>query len=124
MYKIFIIITAIVLIVFVWSCNKKKKYIGGPYYFTGIVHYEIPFKPINEISYDQLNNVSAYNEAYYDKNGHIVDFKKYSNGKIEFEDRYVYDEKGKIKMREMFKSNGEKSVQYFDEKGNIIPDKN
>jgi antitoxin component YwqK of YwqJK toxin-antitoxin module len=103
------------------SCHAEQpKYSGGPYYFTGWKNYKIPFEPVGQIPFEKAKQLTAYYEAYFDKNGNIVSFKKYINGKIEWSDAYSYDKSGTILNRILTRNDGTVIKQYFDEKGRII----
>jgi hypothetical protein len=111
------------LLPFIACIGQEKKYIGGPYYFESFANYKIPFRPTNELTPDAARTHDAYYIAYFNSDGKIVSFTKYLYGKMEFEDKYFYRGDGKIERRELSRSNGETTVQYFDEKGKLIPEK-
>jgi hypothetical protein len=111
------------LLPFIACIGQDKKYIGGPYYFESFSNYVIPFRPTKEVTPDAAKAHDAYYIGYYNNDGKIVSFAKYLYGKLEFEDKYFYGGDGRIERRELSKSNGETTIQYFDGKGKLILEK-
>lgn len=103
------------------SCKAEGKYrAGGPYYYESFANYEIPFRPIGELTSEEAKVRDSYYIAYFDNDGKIVSFTKYLYGKFEFSDKYIYRSNGVLERREMTKSTGDIEIQYFDKKGKII----
>lgn len=108
----------------IFSCNAKEKYRPGmPYYFESFANYGIPFRPIKEISKDEIGKRESYYVAVFNEEGQIISFSKYLNGNLEFIDNYIYDANGVLDRRELIKSTGEKIIQFFDKGGRIIQSK-
>lgn len=106
------------------NCKMEKKvYKGGPYYFSSWKNYKIPFEPVGEISIEEASKLDCYYEAYFDKTGKLIFFKKICNGNLEWNDEYFYSN-GKLYKRIMKMKNGKIIIQYFDKKGKIIKENN
>jgi len=95
---------------------------GGPYFYRYCNKYYLPFRPLDEITYDQMLQIQeqsgSYYVAYFDKEGRITKLIYHDNGKFEFEDRYYYQDN--IIRRELNRSNGENSFGIIDKKGHYI----
>ena len=103
------------------SCKAQEHFRpGGPYYYESFANYEIPFRPIGELSADEAKLRDAYYVAYFNNNSKIVTFTKYLKGEIVFSDKYIYSRSSFLEQRELTKSTGEIVIQYFDKKGKII----
>ncbi len=105
------------------SCNQKSKKVGGPYYYESFASYQVPFKPIREISLASAKSREkeyAYIEAYFDTNGSIVKFTKYYLGKVDFSVSYTNRPDGSVESAKFVKSDGEIELQQFDSKGELI----
>ncbi len=114
-------VTISLLLVLSTSCNaQEKKHQGGPYYYESFANYEIPFRPIGELTSEQAKSRDSYYIAYFNDNGAIVSFEKYLHGKSEFSDRYIYKADGVLERRELTKASGEITTQYFDKNGKMI----
>ncbi|MBP7087716.1 MAG: hypothetical protein KBB01_00310 [Candidatus Omnitrophica bacterium] len=120
-----IILSAIVLLILLTNgCQEPApKYpSGGPYFYHYCNKYYLPFRPLDEITYDQMLQIQeqsgSYYVAYFDKEGRIAKLSYYDNGKFEFEDRYYYQDN--IIRRELTYSNGRNSFGVIDKKGHYI----
>jgi hypothetical protein len=102
------------------SCNSQNEYKSGNLiYFESFANYEIPFRPIGELTEEDAKSRKSYYTATFNDGGKILSFSKYLGGEIEFDDKYVYDQKGALIRRELTKSNGEVIVHEFDKAGKI-----
>jgi hypothetical protein len=65
-----------------------------PYYFSSFASYIKPFRPIDEITLDEVNQRKkqneSYYEAYFDEQWRIVTFIKFSNNNMIFRETYEY----------------------------------
>lgn len=69
-------------------CHAGEHYYsGGPYYFKGIKN-DTAYEPVDEINYEEANNLYTYYEAYFDAKGKIISLSKYTKGKLEWSDRF------------------------------------
>lgn len=121
---IFIMLSLTFLLFVSASCIAQEKYHpGGPYYYGDFATYKIPFRPIEELTPSEAKTRDVYYLAYFNDGGEILSFTKYLKGKIEFSDKYIYDQSGILERRELTKSTGEVIIQYFDKQGRIIQKK-
>src|SRR3989338_8501544 len=102
MYRLFVVIVFILTSFAV--CYGAEKYKGGPHYFRDIKNGAAPYEPVEEINYEEANNLYTYYEAYFDDEGRIILLKKYRKGKLEWSDKYVYGPTGSLENRELFVS--------------------
>ncbi len=80
----------------------------------------MPPQPLKEISPEEAKLRESYYVAYFDDKGKIISFTKYLRNKKEFDNKYMYSSNGLLERREITKPTGEKIIQFFDERGNII----
>lgn len=103
------------------SCHAQDKYHpGGPYYYESFSGYDIPFRPVGELTPEKAKSRETYYIAYFNNDGKIISFEKYLNGKKEFGDQYIYKSDGVLERRELSKASGEVTIQYFDKNGKMI----
>lgn len=103
-------------------CNRSKYPTGGPHYYRNWKSYQIPFKPIEPISFVQAKKLPVYYEAFFNEHKQIIKFTKYRDGKVDFSVTYSYRPNGVIEEGHMIKSNGDTVIQSFDERGKRIKD--
>jgi hypothetical protein len=107
------------------GCNEghPKYHPGGPYYYKSYAHYLLPYRPVDEISVEEVKKAEeqsfAYYEAHFNNEGYITNFKKHYRGKAEFEVRYYY-ENGILRKSESLDSKGQIKTDTYDAKGEII----
>jgi Family of unknown function (DUF6156) len=105
----------------VQSCHAQGEYHpGGPYYYESFSGYNIPFRPIGEITIEKAKNLDSYYIAYFNDKGKIISFEKNLYCKREFIDHYYYRADGTLERREGTKATGEITIQYFDKTGKLI----
>jgi len=125
--KRIISLCSVFLLVFFLGCEEPPpKYpSGGPYFYRSYNGYYLPFRPTEEITFGQLQEIEeqggAYCIAYFDRDGRITKFMKYDNGKLEFEDRYYYEER--IIRRELTRADGSNTFGIIDKEGRYISGK-
>lgn len=61
-------------------------------YFETWGGYRLPRIPQREILSSDVQSRSVYYEATYDQRGRMLSFRKYSSGRIEWEDRCSYQD--------------------------------
>src|SRR4030065_2490513 len=88
------------------ACVQPQYHAGGPYYYKCWKGNRVPFCPSGEVDFEGAKFIEVngypYYEAYFNKDGYIESFKKYTNGKLDWEDKYFY-ENGFFKRREFKK---------------------
>ncbi|WP_217360005.1 DUF6156 family protein, partial [Anabaena sp. UHCC 0253] len=62
----------------------------------------------------------SYYVGYYNSSKQLERFEKHLDGKLEWQDKYIYWDNGKLKTRNMIKADGSEINQNFDSNGNII----
>jgi hypothetical protein len=72
------------------ACAATKYPSGGPHYYGNWAPYFLPIRPTEPLSPAEARTRSAYCEAFFDADGRIVKFRKYINGKVQFETSYSY----------------------------------
>ena len=96
---------------------------GGPYYYRSWKGGRIPVQPKGELTIKEAEfiqeNGYPYYEAHFNKDGYISSFKKISSGKTEWEEKYYYED-GIFKKREIKESGGKKTIELYDQEGNIV----
>lgn len=103
------------------SCHAQEKYhSGGPFYYESFSGYEIPFRPVGELTPDNAKSRDSYYIAHFNSEGKIISFEKFLYGKKEFSDLYIYNSSGSIERRELTNAFGEIAINYFDKSGKII----
>jgi hypothetical protein len=63
---------------------------------------------------------AALKPPYYNSSKQLERFEKYLDGKLEWQDKYIYWDNEKLKNRYMIKADGSETIQNFDRDGNII----
>lgn len=89
-------------------------------YFGSWASHRIPFVPTEPISQEEAKKRQAYYVGYYNSNKQLERFEKYLDGKLEWQDKYVYWDNEKLKNRYMIKADGSETIQNFDRDGNMI----
>ena len=114
------------LISLCFSCTMKRTTEierNGIHYFKSWATYEIPFRPIDEISQENALKLKSYYIGYY-TNNILLKFEKYLDNQLHWQDLYIYWPNTKIlQKREMHHFDPTAvpyRVQNFDKKGNFI----
>ena len=117
------------------GCNDKKDNsftektrLPGKHvrYFKSWASYELPIRPVDEISKKEAEELSkqyAYYEARYDSAGKLTSFKKHLNSEIIREIEYFYDPNDivvKCETTNPSDPNTGMMEQYFDLSGTYI----
>lgn len=89
-------------------------------YFGSWKSQQIPFVPEDPISQEEAEKRKSYYIGYYNNARQLERFEKYLDGKLNWQDEYVYWDNGKLKTRIMVKANGSRIIQHFDRSGSII----
>jgi hypothetical protein len=95
-------------------------------YFRSFASYELPFRPVGEISIAEMKELSihhSYEEALYDNTGKLVKLNEHFAGKIVRQVKYFYDSNDQIIKCEMTHPsdpNSELIELYFNEAGELV----
>jgi hypothetical protein len=103
------------------SCHAQDKYhSGGPFYYESFSGYDIPFRPVGELTPENAKSRDSYYIAHFNSDGKIVSFEKILYGKKEFSDLYIYNDGGIIERRELTNASGEVVIKFFDANGKML----
>ncbi len=89
-------------------------------YYGSFAGYDLPMKPIEEISKEEALSRDTYCLAYYDDGGRLIRFEKYLKHQLFFRHNYDYDENGRLKEMRGRNADGVETVWHFDEDGEPI----
>jgi len=89
-------------------------------YYGSWTSYQIPFVPVEPISQEEAQKRQSYYVGYYNSSKQLERFEKYLDGKLEWQDKYIYWDNRKLKTRNMIKTDGSEINQNFDRNGNIM----
>ncbi len=78
---------------------------------------KLPFKLLNELDGDQIENRNTYFRGYYDDHEQLIGLQKVVYGEIEMQHLYVYHANGVLQAAEITDADGEVTVLEFDETG-------
>ena len=76
-------------------------------YYGSFAGYNIPFVPVEPLTWEQAKSRVSYYVAVYDTDDGLLSFTKYLDGKMVFRDEYTYSADGAPVKRKMTKSDGE-----------------
>jgi hypothetical protein len=82
--------------------------------YTGI---QLPFKLVNELDVQQIENRNTYFCGYFDEQARLTGFRKLVYGELELQHRYDYHENGVLQRAEITDIDGDITVLAFDEHG-------
>lgn len=100
--------------------QQQAQMSSSPVYFGSWKSYQIPFVPTEPISQEEAEQRKAYYIGYYNSGEQLERFEKYLEGKLFWEDKYVYWDNGKLKTRTMIKADGTQLTQSFNRNGRMI----
>lgn len=87
---------------------KTRYHPGGPYYYKSYAAFAFPYKPKEEISYEEAKDREAnglrFTEVLFDKEGRLINVKHHWKGTVTFNYSYRY-EPGVVK-----------EINYYDDK--------
>jgi len=105
------------------SSNQTKYHPGGPYYYISWAHYFSPYRPVNEISKSEADELEhrgyGFYVAFFNEQGRIKSMEKRYQGKIEFKTLCYYDN-DVLKKEEVTDANGNVTVTLYDKNGKIL----
>jgi hypothetical protein len=90
---------------------------GAPRCFVTYTGIKLPFKLINELEPQEVQNRNTWFRGYFDGD-RLLGFDKYAYGEIELSHRYSYHDNGKLKQAEITDIDGETTLLEFDAEGN------
>ncbi len=87
---------------------------------AGVAYYSDEYTVTNGVSelgeeknFEEVYQYYNYYEAVFDSQEHIVLFKAYLRGTVDFSEIYFYDNEGKLEKKEVTNSDDSKSVTNF-----------
>jgi hypothetical protein len=83
--------------------------------YTGI---KLPFKLINELQPDEVQNRNTFFRGYFDEQDRLTGFDKLAYGEVELRHDYTYHDNGKIRSAEITNIDGEVTMLLFGAEGN------
>jgi hypothetical protein len=90
---------------------------GTPRCFVTYTGVKLPFKLVNELQPNEVQNRNTYFCGYFDGD-RLLGFDKYAYGEIELAHRYSYRDNGKLSGAEITDIDGETTLLEFDAEGN------
>lgn len=75
--------------------------------YTGV---KLPFKLVNELQPDEVENRNTFFRGYFDKHDRLTGFDKLAYSEIELSHRYEYHADGKLKLAEITDIDGEVTI--------------
>ncbi len=85
--------------------------------YTGV---KLPFKLINELQEEEVQNRNTYFRGFFDEEGRLTGFDKLAYGDIELMHRYIYHDNGRLSSVEITDIDGEVTMCLFDVEGNPV----
>ena len=86
-------------------------------YFLTYSGVKLPFKLLNELDAEQIENRNTYFCGYFAAEDRMNGMQKLVYGEIEMEHRYSYHANGVLSRAEITDADGETTVLAFDETG-------
>lgn len=115
--RIYFISFIIVFLFIDTGCTEEMKNIK---YYSSFSGYNIPLKPVEEISKDKASSANSFCIGYYDDSGELVRLEKWINNQLFFKHEYEYHINGRISVSRVLNSEGVITVQFFNEKGKLL----
>jgi hypothetical protein len=84
--------------------------------YTGV---QLPFKLVNELDEQQIENRNTYFCGYFDDQGRLSALRKLVYGELELQHRYDYRENGVLLRAEVVDIDGDVTTLEFDEQGKV-----
>ena len=105
------------------SAAPPKYHPGGPYYYKSWASYFLPYRPVDEVTKSEAEELErqgySYYIAFFNEHGLIKSFEKRYQGKMEFKATFFY-ENGLLIKEESLVANGKMKHILFDKNGEII----
>ena len=83
-------------------------------FFVTYSGVKLPFKLVNELQANEVENRNTYFRGYFDAQDRLTGFDKLAYGEIELMHRYEHYDDGKLKLAEITDIDGEVSILNFD----------
>jgi hypothetical protein len=84
-------------------------------YFVTYTGIKLPFKLVNELQEEEVQNRNTYFRGYYDAQDRLTGFDKLAYGDIELQHRYTYHDSGRLSSAEITDIDGETTMMVFGE---------
>jgi hypothetical protein len=91
-------------------------------YFTSYTGVKLPFKLVNPLSDQEVENRNTYFLGHFDPQERLTGFDKLVYGEIELAHRYLYHANGTLQQAEITDIDGEIAILHYAEDGTpIVP---
>jgi hypothetical protein len=101
--------------------KSKQPHPPGAFYFGSFGGYQLPLRPVEEISREEAESRTTYCIVRFDSSGLVVQIAKYLDGAPFFRHEYKYDESGRLAESRVWNAEGNLTIQYFDADGRVRP---
>jgi hypothetical protein len=89
-------------------------------YFISYTGVKLPFKLVNPLEIEALENRNTYFKAYYDAQDRLIQFQKLVYGEVELAHSYEYYAGEMLRQAEITDADGEVTVLLFSETGELL----
>ncbi len=89
-------------------------------YFVSYSGVKLPLKLVNELLGNDRDNRNTYFVGIYDNNERLIRCEKRVYGEIELQHNYQYHHNGHLHLAEISDADGEVTVLYYDNQGNLL----
>lgn len=98
--------------------GEQSKDRGSPRFFVTYTGVRLPFKLVNQLQSDEVENRNTYFRGYFDAHGRLTRFDKLAYDEIELSHRYAYRDNDVLSAAEITDIDGETTTLGFDSEGN------
>jgi hypothetical protein len=95
---------------------------GTRRFFLSYSGVQLPFKLVNELDEQQIENRNTYFCGYFDEQERLSALRKLVYGELELQHRYDYRENGVLQRAEITDIDGDVTVLAFDAQGKPLND--
>ena len=96
------------------ASNENRRTLRFFVTYTGV---KLPFKPVNELQPDEVQNRNTYFRGHFDDQDRLTGFDKIAYDEIELAHSYKYHDNGKLSAVEITDIDGEVTMLVFDAEG-------
>lgn len=88
-------------------------------YFISYSGVKLPLRLLTSLTDAELNNRNTFFRGYFDDQDRLLICQNVVYGEVELEHRYSYYDSGVLRQAEITDADGEKTMLYFDETGEL-----